>query len=172
MKENIAIIGMAGAGKTTAAKLLAPQIGYLSFDTDEYVEFTRGQKISEIISLYGEGSFRELEAQSAECACTFDKAVISLGGGAVLDEKVMREIQKTCYIVYLSCCAKTCYARIKKSGVVRPLFSPLTVEKIEGVLSSRKPLYEKYADITIVSDGKSAKKVTAEILDALKDIKY
>ena len=63
MKNNIALIGMMGAGKTTVAEELSrvfPE--YNLVDIDREIERTSGKKISELFLKFGEQHFRVLES--------------------------------------------------------------------------------------------------------------
>ncbi|MEG1528576.1 MAG: shikimate kinase [Clostridia bacterium] len=163
--KNIAIIGMMGVGKTTIAKLLAKQLDKYSFDTDEYVEYIRGQSISKIIADYGEQTFRELEAQVFSLAVSYENVVISCGGGIVLGENATK--LRECTVVYLSATPKVLADRLKTS-YPRPLLSGNDEQEICNIYNQRKILYQQFADITINCSYLSRKATAQQIIEKLK----
>ena len=46
----VSLIGMAGAGKSTLASLLAGRLGWASLDTDRLIEATCGEKLPDILA--------------------------------------------------------------------------------------------------------------------------
>ena len=72
-----------GTGKTTIGKLMVEKLGkdYQFFEMDQMIEELAGKTIPEIFSQDGENTFRELESKICMKVSSFEKAVISCGGG-------------------------------------------------------------------------------------------
>ncbi|MBR5229743.1 MAG: hypothetical protein IKW01_02710, partial [Firmicutes bacterium] len=101
-KQNIALIGMPGAGKTTVGKILAEKLGRPVFDTDQMVVEKEGRQIPDIFSTFGEDYFRELETWAA-CELENNTAsIISCGGGIIKKEENYYFIAPNSFIVFLN----------------------------------------------------------------------
>ena len=81
---SVFLIGMMGVGKTTVGNLLATELGYRFFDTDDLIEKVAGKTIKEIFADDGEESFRELEGLVLSDLSAYTKLVVATGGGIVL----------------------------------------------------------------------------------------
>ena len=81
---NIFLIGMMGAGKTTAGRLLARRLGWRFIDTDHEIETRCGVGIPVIFEIEGEAGFREREARVVEEFTALEGVVLATGGGVVL----------------------------------------------------------------------------------------
>ena len=89
--------------------------------------------------------------------------VLSTGGGSVLDEVSRQHLRSRGYVVYLKASVDILHERLKKSRN-RPLMETDDKQKvIEDLLKQREPLYQAVADITIVTDGRTAQDVAREI---------
>ncbi|MEU8354089.1 shikimate kinase, partial [Streptomyces sp. NPDC048845] len=83
----VVLVGPPGAGKSTVGALLAERLGTTYRDTDADVERTAGKAIPEIFFEEGEPHFRALERQAVRAAVGEHPGVLSLGGGAIMDEE-------------------------------------------------------------------------------------
>jgi shikimate kinase len=81
---SVFLIGMMGSGKSTIAPLLAEQLGYQYFDTDQVIEQVAQRSISDLFAQAGEASFRDLETQVLAELATYGRKTIATGGGIVL----------------------------------------------------------------------------------------
>lgn len=141
-KRNIVLIGMPSSGKTTIGKALAARMGKRFADTDELIVGTTGKSIPEIFEKEGEKVFREIEKKVICDIAVNDGTVIATGGGVILDEKNVLALKRNGVIVYLDRKIDNLIATDS-----RPLSS--NVDDLKKLYDKRKPLYEKYAEITI-----------------------
>lgn len=137
---SIFLIGMMGTGKTTVGKVLAQQLGYRFFDSDELIEQVTRQSINDIFAAEGEDKFREIESQvlAELSACT--KSVIATGGGAILRAKNWSYLHHG-LIIWLDSSVDLLVKRLAEDQT-RPLLqdTDLTL-KLNTLLEKRKPLY-------------------------------
>jgi shikimate kinase len=84
--ESISLIGYRGTGKSTVARHLALRLGWVWVDADVEVELRAGKSIAAIFADDGEAAFRNLESVVVADLCRRQRAVLALGGGAVLRE--------------------------------------------------------------------------------------
>lgn len=166
MKENIALIGMMGSGKTTVGKSLSNALSMMFADTDELIEYTYAP-ITNLFSLFGEEGFRKYEKRVISSVSEYKDACIATGGGVVLDEENMENLKKNYTIIYLRATKETILKRTKGSD--RPLLQGNAKENIAKILSEREPKYLKYADIIVDTDRKSVNKITKEIIKKLME---
>lgn len=159
-KRNIVLIGMPSSGKTTIGKALAARIGKRFADTDELIVGTTGKSIPEIFEKEGEKVFREIEKKVICDIAVNDGTVIATGGGVILDEKNVLALKRNGVIVYLDRKIDNLIATDS-----RPLSS--NVDDLKKLYAKRKPLYEKYAEITI-DDNDDVATVVRRAEEALK----
>lgn len=159
-KRNIVLIGMPSSGKTTIGKALAARMGKRFADTDELIVGTTGKRIPEIFEKEGEKVFREIEKKVICDIAVNDGTVIATGGGVILDEKNVLALKRNGVIVYLDRKIDNLIATDS-----RPLSS--NVDDLKKLYAKRKPLYEKYAEITI-DDNDDVATVVRRAEEALK----
>ncbi len=138
---KLVLIGPPAAGKTRIGKRIARLLDLPYIDTDKLVVAEHGA-IADIFSEHGEPHFRALERAAVEQALATD-AVISFGGGAVLDEGTQRDIRDL-PVVLLTVQPHAVAARLGNGK--RPLVPD--VDSWIALYATRKPLYESLADET------------------------
>src|SRR3954452_6899157 len=82
---RIVLIGFSGGGKSTVARLLAEQLGWLPVDIDEDIIAEFGKSIPEVFAEHGEVEFRAAERRLLARALAGERVVIATGGGATID---------------------------------------------------------------------------------------
>jgi shikimate kinase len=160
------LIGVMGAGKSTVARLLADLWDVGVRDTDADVEFAEGRSISDIFVDSGEAHFRELEAAAVADALATHDGVLSLGGGAVLNERT-RALLAGHTIVFLRVGLADAVKRVGL-GTSRPLLLGNVRSRIKAVLEERAPIYESLATFAVETDGRPADEVAREIAERLE----
>ena len=144
-RRSLVLTGFMGAGKTTAARILADTLGVEEVDTDELLEARFGRPVARIFEEEGEAAFRAAEEQVvAEVLHRLDPpAVVALGGGAVESERVQAALAAH-LVVLLEVDAPTAWARAAGD---RPLARDRAA--FEARLERRAPLYERLADAIV-----------------------
>jgi shikimate kinase len=143
---NIVLTGFMGTGKTAVGEKLAKELKMQYVDTDKMIEEDTGTTISKIFKKFGEDHFRDLETQAVKCVAMLDNFVIATGGGAVLREENMVELERNGVVICLSATPEVIYRRTAKNKK-RPLLAEVqdAKKKIEEMLLARKPFYERAA---------------------------
>ncbi|MBQ3118280.1 MAG: shikimate kinase [Clostridia bacterium] len=168
MKENIVLIGMSGAGKTTIGLALSYKLKMTFVDMDSYIERKYNRQISEIFDEYGEEYFRKIETETAkEVSENYKNTIISTGGGVVLNHENMEYLKKCGTVVYINRTVENILSTLNAEK--RPLLKA-NPEKLYEMRKIRHPLYIKYADICILNSGefKDCVNNIAEALDMYK----
>ncbi|MCC3265173.1 shikimate kinase [Arthrobacter gengyunqii] len=148
---HIVLVGFMAAGKSVVGRELAARNRLKFLDTDQLVADAHGP-IPEIFAARGECGFRELEARGVAAALAEKTpAVISLGGGAVLDTGTQQLLRRAT-VVFLDTDLETVLPRIIRSGH-RPMLAGDPVRRWEELAKARRPVYESLADITIDTRG-------------------
>ena len=153
-----------GVGKSTIGRLLSEETEGALIEIDETIEAEQGITINEIFAQYGENRFRDLESELVERIGKMEGQIVSCGGGAVLRSLNVENMKKSGTIVFLSAMPETIYHRVCYT-TNRPLLNGnMNVEYIAGLMEKRRALYEGAADVTILTDEKTAEEIVREIL--------
>ena len=161
MSPRVVLVGPMGAGKTTVGQLLATRWGVQVRDTDADIVAAQGKEISEIFVDDGEAAFRAPERDAVARALAEHDGVLSLGGGAVLDEGT-RDLLAGHTVVFLRVGLTDAVKRVGL-GTSRPLLLGNVRGRIKTLLDERTPVYESVATHTVDTDGRTPDEVAAEI---------
>lgn len=160
--KNIVLIGFMGTGKTSAGKILASRIGFSFIDTDVKIESERQMMIREIFAKYGEAYFRRVETEAIKRVARARRAVISTGGGAVLNPENMEALARGGAIVSLKASVDAILERTAQKDN-RPLLAQADrARAVVDLLAERAELYEK-ADLVIDTTRLTPMQVADEI---------
>lgn len=150
MKSNIALIGFMGAGKSAVGRALAAKLDMEFIDLDSLIRQKAFKSIPDIFAQDGEPAFRSMETEITEQVASKERAVISCGGGIVLEQNNIDLIRKSSVIVYLAAEPDILLRRVLNNRERRPLLEVVDpASAIDDLLKYRKPLYEKAADVII-----------------------
>lgn len=164
-KENIILVGMPAAGKSTVGVILAKKIGYSFLDTDVYLQSREKKLLPDIIEKTGVEEFCRIEEQHV-LSIMESSHVIATGGSVVYGKKAMEHLKNNGLVVYLETSVDILLTRIvnpQQRGVVKK-----PDQSIESLFEERHPLYIAVADTVINCDESLSPVQTAdEILSAL-----
>ena len=156
--ENIALIGMAGCGKSTLGRQLAKETGKQFVDADAEVERLAGKTIPEIFADDGEEEFRRLETAVLAELGRRSGLVIATGGGCVTREWNYPLLHQNSRIIWI----KRAPGKLPTAG------RPLSQKTAPGLLyDQRRPLYKAFSDAAIDNDGTRGEALT-QILNLLE----
>ena len=144
--NNIILIGMPGAGKSTVGVVLAKVLGYKFLDSDLVIQEKEGKLLSQLIEEYGDAGFIKIE-NDVNKNIEVDHTVIATGGSAVYGTEAMEHFRRIGTVIYLEVPYKEIKNRVgslKDRGVVSN-----GKTKIEDIYADRIALYETYAHVII-----------------------
>lgn len=165
--KNLILIGMPAAGKSTVGVVIAKRIGYEFVDTDLLIQKQEKRLLREIIETEGNEKFLEIENQ-VNRDLDVEKTVISPGGSVVYCEEAMQHFKEIGTIVFLKVSFEEIQKRVsnlKGRGVVLR-----DGQTLWEVYEERNRLFEKYADYTIVEEGKTLDETIEQVLDLIEKI--
>lgn len=151
---------MPACGKSTVGVVLAKTVNKGFLDTDLLIQQREGRRLQEIIDAEGNDYFRRVE-RSVLLDFNGSGQVVATGGSAVYFEDAMEHFRRDGVVVYLKVSLDNILERmnnIRTRGI--------SIDKgqtIEELYLERVPLYEKYADITVDSDGCTVEQVIEKI---------
>jgi shikimate kinase/3-dehydroquinate synthase len=161
---NLVFIGFMGAGKTSAARSVAAELGVRAIDADAAIERHLGASIEDWFSRHGERAFRETEEDVVcELLDGAEDAVISLGGGAVLSERVQEALGGHT-VVHLDVEPDAAWQR---AGGRRPLARDR--RRFDELHASRAPLYEALADAVVPHADREAVRAAIPAIRSLAE---
>jgi shikimate kinase len=164
--ENIYLVGLMGAGKTTIGRQLAKTLKVPFYDSDKAIEERTGVDIPTIFEFEGEEGFREREQKMIKQLTEMQGIVLATGGGAILREENRSLLKANGFIVYLQCSVERILERTRRD-TQRPLLkTDNPKERIEILFSQREPLYLSCADFKIDTGVMQSKQVVDEVLAA------
>ena len=162
MKNNcIVLIGMAGVGKSTIGMALARSLGFGFIDVDQYILEKDGKRIQEIIDSEGEEALLQLEKRRMY-EISLGRKVVAPGGSIVYHPDLMEYLRENATLVYLDDDFENIRAKLT-GGLDRGIVG-LKSKTLRQIYDERRPLYSRYADITVHCHGKARGEVVAEIL--------
>ena len=163
LKKNLVLLGMMGSGKSTIGYLLSKNLNLEFYDIDTIIEKQEGRKIAEIFSTEGENFFRKLEEKVSIKILKLKNKVISLGGGAFLNENIRKEVLSNNVSFWLNWKDNTLINRIKRNNK-RPIINNSNKNEIKKLISKRLKIYSM-ADFKINCEKFTKNEITRKILD-------
>ncbi|TDD46432.1 shikimate kinase [Nonomuraea terrae] len=159
------LIGAPGSGKTTLGRMLAERLGVAFRDTDADVEAVAGKPVPDIFVEDGEARFRELEHEAVRRALAEHDGILSLGGGAVLHEETQALLAGH-HVVYLQVGLSDAVQRVGLASA-RPLLVLNPRSQLKKLMEERRPVYERLASQTVVTDKREPEELADEIVQGL-----
>ena len=170
--KKVFLVGFMAAGKTTIGKKIANKLAVPFFDSDKEIENKFKMDINSIFDEYGESQFRKIEEKlilKYVNSSKYNNFIMSLGGGAFINETIRMAINKNGLSIWLNTDIETINSRIQSTKNIRPLLKKFdTIEKLENLMTERSIYYSK-ADIKIDIIKTSKEKMTNFILKKISN---
>ena len=166
--DSIILIGPMGSGKTSTGRILAKEMDFDFFDTDEEVVERTGVSIAYIFDVEGETGFRHREHQALMKFLDNDNVVIATGGGIITHGESRAIIQSHKRVVYLKTSIERQIERVTVSEKRPLLIDTDPASKLQELMLTREPLYEEISDIKIDTNDRRPNEIALEIIDRLR----
>jgi shikimate kinase len=166
-RSNIVLIGMPGSGKSTVGVLLAKQTCRGFLDTDVMIQAATGRTLQHIVDRDGYLALRRIEEETL-LGLTLRNHVIATGGSAVYSTAAMEHLRAGGVVVFLDCDLSTLGSRVHDVGTRGLAKRP--DQTFGELFDERRPLYQRYAEITISCDGLNHEEAVTRIIDALEQV--
>src|SRR3954452_15846342 len=168
LKEmSIVFIGFMGVGKTTIGKAVAKKLYRDFIDIDEEIEKEYNLPVSQIFKKIGEKAFREREKSLITGLCNKKMKIISVGGGAFLQEEIKHVCLSSCHVFFLDLSWENWKDRISLLIDSRPVLQGKTIDEIEELFYNRQKIYSDYHS-KVVTDNQDVEEVADYIVESLK----
>ena len=148
--NNIILIGMPGAGKSTLGVQLAKLLAMDFVDTDLLIQRRYQSSLQSIVDHHGYEVLRDWEA---DVVTDFEpeQTVVATGGSVVYRQRSMNHLQRFGPVIYLYVSRpvlEQCLSNFASRGIAAAPGS-----SFESIYEEREPLYRRYAAIIVDLDG-------------------
>ena len=163
------LVGMMGAGKTTAGRLIARRLKRPFHDSDQDVERRCGVRVPLIFEIEGEAGFRAREAAVIAELTALEEVVLATGGGAVLAEASRRHLAERGTVIYLHGQPAALFERVRQDRN-RPLLATADpLARLAQLYAERDPLYREIADLVVDTGRQSVQSLARQLLAQLRE---
>jgi shikimate kinase len=171
---NLILFGYKSSGKTYFGKLFAKQFEKNFVDTDYLVEkiyekrFYIKLNCRKICQKIGEKGFQELEKEAINSFIDIKNAIISLGGGTILNSENYLLLKKIGILIFLKAEKKVIKQRILKNEIPSFLDPNYPEKSFEEMYQKRKAIYEKLSEKKIILYKKTSDQILNELNGILR----
>lgn len=169
--ENIFLVGLMGAGKTSVGRMLARRLNKIFYDSDQEIERVTGVRIPLIFEIEGESGFRDRESKLLAELVKEQNIVLATGGGAVISEINRQALAAHGTVVYLRATAKDLWQRTRHDKNRPLLQTENPMAKLQELFAQRDPLYREIADIVIDTSSQSLSNLVRQLEHKLAQLK-
>ena len=162
----LALVGFMGIGKTTVGGELSRRLKWPLLDTDSEVETRSNMTVREIFDWFGEPRFRELEAEVIAAEAARERRILSLGGGAFIQDGNRELLLERATVIYLAAPWAHVSRTIQRLKNTRPLLRGRSLADLQKLFDSRHPFYDQ-AHVRIAVPGRNPSQVAARLLELL-----
>ena len=143
--NRICLVGLRGAGKSTIGAMAGEALGIPFVELNRKIEDQSGMPVSEVLALYGQEGYRNLEAQAIErVIATYDTMILAVAGGIVAEPESYNSLLNNFHTVWLKTSPQEHMSRVRAQGDERPMKdNPEAMEQLKSILTSREVLYER-----------------------------
>ena len=152
-----------GVGKSTIGKNLAKKLKYNFVDVDKLIEIKEGLPINLIFKNKSESYFRKIESDITLTELKKKNSVISLGGGAFLNNAIRRSTKKLSISFWLDLSIDTLIKRLNKSNNRPLLYKKNISSTAKKIYFERKKIYNE-ADYKIKCNSLRPNEIVDKIL--------
>ena len=164
MAKNLTLTGMMGVGKSTIGKILAKKLNYNFVDIDKLIESKENLSINLIFKHKGESYFRKIEYKVILSELKNNNSVISLGGGAFLNNAIRKNAKKLSTSFWLDVPVEELIKRLKKNKKRPLLLNKNLSETVKKIYFDRKKIYNE-ADYRIKCNSLRSGEIVNKILN-------
>lgn len=167
--NRICLIGLRGAGKSTLGALVGSTLGIPFVELNKVIEEHSGMPVDEVLALYGQEGYRNLEAQAIDrVISTYDTVVLAVAGGIVAEPDTYHTLLGHFHTVWLRTTPDEHMARVRAQGDERPMAgNPEAMEQLKSILTSREALYAR-AEAHLDTSGKPVQDSVSQLVDLVR----
>ena len=166
--DNIFLIGLMGAGKTTIGRMLARRLGKEFIDADHEIEERTGARVGLIFEIEGESGFRDREARLLDELTSRSGIVLATGGGAILAQDNRERLRSRGFVVYLRAPVVQLIERTRRDRGRPLLQTDDRAATLTALYAARDPLYADTADLIVETDDRTVRHVVNRIFRLLR----
>jgi XRE family aerobic/anaerobic benzoate catabolism transcriptional regulator len=171
--NRICLIGLRGAGKSTLGQLAAKSLNAPFVELSDEIETHAGLPVAEVMALYGQEGYRQLERQAiARVRDKHERVVLAVAGGIVSEPETYGLLLRHFHSIWLKAAPNDHMNRVLKQGDQRPIKGrPRPMEELNAILERRQALYAK-ADAAVETSGKTVEGAAADVVRIAKTMTH
>lgn len=166
-EKSIVFIGFMGVGKSTIGSLVAKKLYRDFIDIDVEIEKEYGMPVTEIFNTLGESEFRKKEKEFITKVCRQRLNIISLGGGAFIQQEIREVCLQNCIVFFLDLSWESWKDRINLIIDSRPVLQDRTIDEIEELFYKRQELYSSHHS-KVTTDNLEIEEAADYIVESIK----
>jgi len=166
--QRICLIGLRGAGKSTLGAAAAQALNLPFIELNKQIEARTAMPLSEVMALYGQDGFRDLESELLdEVIAEHDKAIMAVGGGIMSEAGTFARLLERCHTIWIRTSPGEHMTRVRAQGDMRPMAgNPAAMDQLKALLRARTPLYER-ATAQVDTAGKPVNSSVNDLLTVI-----
>jgi len=143
--KRVCLVGLRGAGKSTLGARLGAAMDVPFVELNAEIEEQSGMPVSEVMALYGQEGYRNLEAQAVgRVIATHESMILAVAGGIVAEPETYNTLLSHFHTIWLRASPAEHMDRVRAQGDERPMAgNPEAMEQLKSILTSREALYGK-----------------------------
>ncbi len=171
--ERICLIGLRGAGKSTLGQGAAKALGVPFVELNTLIEDSAGIPVAEIMALYGQEGYRQLEADAlTHITETQTRVVVEVAGGIVAEPASYARLLAQFHTVWIKAGSEDHMNRVRAQGDTRPMGNdPRAMDQLRAILSAREALYTR-ANGCIDTSGATVAQSLGALLALIEDRQF
>jgi 3-dehydroquinate synthase len=143
-KSAIFIYGPPASGKSSLGYRLAEALELPFYDLDQVIEAQSERSIPEIFAAEGEAGFRQRESAALADVLQWERGVVALGGGALLEPRNRTRVESAGRVLCLAASFEAICERLGSTEDGRPLLSGDTKLRLKQLLEQRAAHYASF----------------------------